>query len=290
MLKTYINTNFSSLKCPKTTKYLFPKPCNILTINTNYTNWYYYGARFYDPQIGRWFSVDPHAENYISWSPYHYVSNNPIMLTDPTGKDWYQDSKGNTMWRKGSEKVDGYKNIGTEYTQNQNNGISVKYNQNDAVSVTETVLAEKDFSSAMEPPPALNVNGTFVKKTPIDTKGNCFENTDKMISSTGTTMARGENITEKNKKAGVDLINKEIDKGHAVGVHVNGTHWLAISSRTTDVKTQKVASYGIADPAGRNVNEGMGISLKLNSDNSLTGNPAFSYSTKYIVVGVQPNQ
>jgi hypothetical protein len=142
----------------------------------------------------------------------------------------------------------------------------------------------------MEPPPALNANGTFVKKTPISTEGNCFENTDKMIGATGTKMARGESNTEKDKSAGVDIINKEIDNGHSVGVHVNGTHWVATASRTTDVKTQKVTSYGFADPAGRNVNEGMGTSLKLNSDNSLTGNPAFSYSTKYIIVGVQKNQ
>jgi hypothetical protein len=41
-----------------------------------------YGARFYDPQIGRWHSVDP-FEQYDS--PYIYVGNNPISTSDPTG-------------------------------------------------------------------------------------------------------------------------------------------------------------------------------------------------------------
>ncbi|MDU1893108.1 MAG: RHS repeat-associated core domain-containing protein, partial [Dysgonomonas sp.] len=34
-------------------------------------------------------TVDPHAENYYSWSPYVYCANNPINSIDPTGKDSY---------------------------------------------------------------------------------------------------------------------------------------------------------------------------------------------------------
>ncbi len=47
--------------------------------------YYNYGARFYDPSIGRFISTDPATEIYISISPYVYVSNNPIKFVDPTG-------------------------------------------------------------------------------------------------------------------------------------------------------------------------------------------------------------
>lgn len=48
---------------------------------------YYYGARYYDPRISIFVSVDPLAEKYPGWTPYHYVHNNPINMVDPTGME-----------------------------------------------------------------------------------------------------------------------------------------------------------------------------------------------------------
>ncbi len=50
-------------------------------------DWYDYGARFYDPQIGRWTTPDPHADRYYQWSPFIYVYNNPVNAIDPDGRD-----------------------------------------------------------------------------------------------------------------------------------------------------------------------------------------------------------
>jgi RHS repeat-associated protein len=46
---------------------------------------YDYGARLYMPDLGKWGVVDPLAEFQQSFSPYAYVYNNPIRLTDPSG-------------------------------------------------------------------------------------------------------------------------------------------------------------------------------------------------------------
>jgi RHS repeat-associated protein len=50
-------------------------------------DWLDYGARFYDPVIGRWHSVDPLAEKYYYVNPYSYCADNPIIYVDKEGKE-----------------------------------------------------------------------------------------------------------------------------------------------------------------------------------------------------------
>ena len=49
-------------------------------------DWYDYGARMYDPVLGRWHVADPMSEKNYSITPYGYCLNNPVKHIDPDGK------------------------------------------------------------------------------------------------------------------------------------------------------------------------------------------------------------
>ncbi|WP_168186903.1 RHS repeat-associated core domain-containing protein [Elizabethkingia sp. JS20170427COW] len=64
------------------------------------TGMYDYGARMYMPDIGRWGVQDELSEKFFSNSNYNYVGNNPILIYDPDGRDWYYTNDGQYLYNK----------------------------------------------------------------------------------------------------------------------------------------------------------------------------------------------
>jgi RHS repeat-associated protein len=57
--------------------------------NDDVTGLTYFGARYYDPEVGRFASVDPVGfveSNPMSFNRYLYVNNNPYKYVDPDGE------------------------------------------------------------------------------------------------------------------------------------------------------------------------------------------------------------
>ncbi len=52
-------------------------------------NTYDFGARNYDPVLGRWMNIDPLAEVFFELTPFRYAFNNPVNVIDKDGNiEW----------------------------------------------------------------------------------------------------------------------------------------------------------------------------------------------------------
>jgi RHS repeat-associated protein len=70
-------------------------------------NWDDFGARMYDPSLGRFMMVDPLADLAESWTTYHFVKNNPLIRIDPTGlTDFKINKETGEVTRVGDENND----------------------------------------------------------------------------------------------------------------------------------------------------------------------------------------
>jgi RHS repeat-associated protein len=64
------------------------------------TDVYNFGARWYDPEAGRFVSVDPILQSIIdpqTHNPYTYVRNNPIGNVDPDGREFSNNDRNNNL-------------------------------------------------------------------------------------------------------------------------------------------------------------------------------------------------
>ncbi|MBU7048199.1 MAG: hypothetical protein HXS54_17320 [Theionarchaea archaeon] len=77
------------------------------------TGLYYYGTRYYDPEIGRFITRDSHSgqlTNPQTLTQYTYCANNPVKYIDPDGRDYFKPE-----WAHHDEADSGLDNSAKDY-------------------------------------------------------------------------------------------------------------------------------------------------------------------------------
>ncbi len=113
-------------------------------------DWYDLGSRNYDASLGRFFNMDPLAENYSFQSVYAFASNNPISFVDINGEgvldDFHIYGDGSILRVKTDDTTDTFyvhdsngnkNNIGT-FDKNENgliNSPNIDYDNGNGTSV-----------------------------------------------------------------------------------------------------------------------------------------------------------
>lgn len=222
------------------------------------TGMYYYGARYYEPRLSLWMSVDPSAEEKPWLTIYCYTRNNPIILVDPDGRDeWEINSKGDIVKQIKTDKHDAFFFVSKAGKRVKGKSLSFEYGTIEKASGQETDGGTRyDVYQVRGDKHAKQLFESFAKNTSVEWS----------IMQTGTEGAKGLNYlttshSEKSESGMVDLFNKQLKNGYTLRAfyhshpsnvlipsNIGGKYGdIPIAKKMTEISNQSI-TFGIYGP------------------------------------------